>query len=200
LEALGRLETEARLAGARRIVEKTPIHLFHIDRLLGARPKSKVVICMRDGRDVAASRAARTLNHDVRPGMRKWVQAAQAALRWEQHERIHIVRYEHLVSERRHETLSALADFVEEDICEEYLVMGTQEGEKRTAFNGIPAPDQRPGVVNTRDGHGALRSWQINQPLFDGRGRWKELSSREIETVMAMGGSLLAKFGCEDDL
>ncbi len=43
--------------------------------------------------------------------------------------------------------------------------------------------------------HGQYRNWQINQPLFDGRGRYKEMSAEELAFVNEIAGSMLAELG-----
>ena len=43
--------------------------------------------------------------------------------------------------------------------------------------------------------HNKYRNWQINQPLFDGRGKWKLLSDEEISVIEEEAGSKLLEFG-----
>ncbi|MEM9701334.1 MAG: hypothetical protein AAF907_02670, partial [Planctomycetota bacterium] len=43
--------------------------------------------------------------------------------------------------------------------------------------------------------HNRLRNWQINQPLFDGRGKWKTLTSDEYEAVNRIAEPLLQEYG-----
>jgi len=43
--------------------------------------------------------------------------------------------------------------------------------------------------------HEQLRAWQLSQPLFNSRDRWKELTKEEIAFICALGGELLIKFG-----
>ncbi len=41
--------------------------------------------------------------------------------------------------------------------------------------------------------HALHRNWQINQPLFDGRGRWKDLSDEEVSRVHEIAGDMLTE-------
>jgi hypothetical protein len=44
--------------------------------------------------------------------------------------------------------------------------------------------------------HPAHRNWQINQPLFNGGGRWKrDLSAEELQMMINEGGPLLTSLG-----
>jgi hypothetical protein len=46
--------------------------------------------------------------------------------------------------------------------------------------------------------HNQYRSWQINQPVFDGRGSWKAMSDEELSFVTSIAGSMLVEFGYTD--
>ena len=45
------------------------------------------------------------------------------------------------------------------------------------------------------ENHGHYRNWQINQPLFDGRGKYKELTAEELAFVNRIAGPMLVEFG-----
>jgi len=44
-----------------------------------------------------------------------------------------------------------------------------------------------------------VRTWQVNQPLFDGRGRWKNLTGDELRYVIAEEEELLEALGYPTD-
>ena len=93
-----------------------------------------------------------------------------------------VVKYEDVVGDEQALTLAKLSRFLDVHVSTEHLVPGTQSCTE--SFNGVSAPAERPIEVNTRAGHGKLRAWQFNQPLYDGRGRWKtELSEAEINYI-----------------
>jgi hypothetical protein len=52
-----------------------------------------------------------------------------------------------------------------------------------------PIPDERPPEGGNAAGHSGLRTWQVNQPIYDGRGRWRiELSADDLATFDRVGG------------
>ena len=55
LEALELQYRAERTATERRWVEKTPLHVRYMDKLFTLRPNARVVLMVRDGRDVVAS-------------------------------------------------------------------------------------------------------------------------------------------------
>lgn len=109
------------------MVEKTPAHLFELNTIFKLRPEAQVVIMLRDGKDVAASRKARSPQGDVVPGIRKWVRAARVMLRHADDPRVTVLRFEDLVSpdeSRRQETLEALGTALGERIELDHLMGG----------------------------------------------------------------------------
>ena len=191
---LERLQQQAQAAGARRLVEKSPAHVERIGTMLELRPDCTVLVCLRDGRDVAASRRARA-GGDVVPGIRRWLSAVRAAARHAADHRVVVVWYEDLIANPR-AVLDVLGDRLGVEIPTSALVEGTPARAPAVAYNNANCPDHRPVDVGSREGHAALRSWQLNQPLFDGRGRWEtELSPNEIAGVYRLAGKELVELG-----
>lgn len=77
------MEEHARVYGARRVVEKTPLHLLHVPRLLRLFPDAQVVYVMRDGRDAVLSlmRAPWTHNN-LRRHAAEWVRRTKIGQRF----------------------------------------------------------------------------------------------------------------------
>jgi hypothetical protein len=45
------------------------------------------------------------------------------------------------------------------------------------------------------ENHAQYRNWQINQPIFDGSGRWeKELDVEEKKIIKEIGGDMLVRY------
>jgi hypothetical protein len=44
------------------------------------------------------------------------------------------------------------------------------------------------------------RNWQMNQPLFDGRGKWHRLTEGEKQLIKNKAGQRLIKYGYAADL
>ncbi len=95
------------------LVEKTPAHVLHVDELFMAFPEARVVVVLRDGRDVCVSMALRNQQRPVFPttteGRIRWwmrsVEAGRAAAadpRW--CDRVTTVRYEALKADPVGET------------------------------------------------------------------------------------------------
>ena len=164
-ERLERIERNALASGRPYLVEKTPRHLRRMDLIRSLVPGSKFLIIVRDGRDVAASLGKRE-HGDFNGAISRWVDDNRRALKERGREDVHIVRYEDIVT---HPEATV---------------------RKVTAFLGLPYDDQMLRYYeqptnwfgramvreNFRPGreHGDRRNWQVNQPIFDGRGKWKK--------------------------
>ena len=78
LDSLRRLE--AMISSQCRLVEKSPIHVFHLERLFEARQQCQVILCVRDARDVVASRKAR--GNTVERSLSKWIKSIKVAQKY----------------------------------------------------------------------------------------------------------------------
>ncbi len=179
-------DMEAYRSGARRWVEKTPAHIRHLERIFARRPKARVLLLLRDGRDVAASIAKRT--GDICYGARRWVQDNRLGKRWWDDPRVMLVRYEDLVTRFEEETRRIFAFLGEE--------LSRDPRDFRSKF-ALVREEQRP-PDSSEVNHVAYRRWQVSQPLFDGRGRWKALTAEERALVKREAGPLLREFGYAD--
>ncbi|MGH9227696.1 MAG: sulfotransferase family protein [Acidimicrobiales bacterium] len=114
----------AKERGASVFVEKTPFHLFHVERILARDPDARVVHVVRDGRDVVTSVLAGQYPLGKWPTRRLRLLAACALwelFTWEglrlaqlESERFHTLRYEDVVRAPR-TALETLARFLELD-------------------------------------------------------------------------------------
>lgn len=56
----------------------------------------------------------------------------------------------------------------------------------------LDKPESHLGESN----HNSNRNWQINQPLFDGRGKWRgELNQEELKKITTILGPIAKSFG-----
>jgi hypothetical protein len=172
-------------AGKKRWAEKTPSHIRHIGKILNWEPKSKLILIVRDGRDVAYSIKQRT--GDLKGGIQRWVSDNVAGKQYWEHPQVYIIRYEDIISNFEH-SLTELLKFLGEDYSSSMKSFHTTP--KRWYSDEIIRPENAFG-----GNHRRYRNWQINQPLFDGRGKWKLLSSEEISVIKEEAGSLLLEFG-----
>jgi hypothetical protein len=180
------------LARKHRWVEKTPKHIRYIGRILQWRPDAKILIMIRDGRDVAFSIRERTGLPER--GIRRWVEDNLAGKPYWTHPNVYLVKYEELISDFvstvRH-ILEFLGEEYEEGLKDYYKI-------PRKWYSDEISKPPTPSGHN----HEQYRNWQINQPLFDGRGRWKNMSENELSLIYDIGGELLSEFGyiSKDDL
>lgn len=159
-------------ANKKRFTEKTPKHIYKINKIFDYYPESQVILMLRDGRDVACSLKAR--NKDFTLGVDRWVKDNLEGCKHWNDPRVKVVKYEDLVNKPQ-ETLEVLMNFLGEDYTDNILDCHTKP-KKWFGASDIVKPKS---TKNIQD-HKNLRNWQVNQPIFDGSGRWKqEMSSEE---------------------
>lgn len=185
-------DTQCAEQGCTRWVEKTPPHIFQIGRFLGLRPNSQFVLMLRDGRDVVSSLRHRKGYEDVADRIDRWVYDNAAGMPFWDHPQVKVVKYEEFVEN---------PGGVVADIC---AFLGLDAGDGIFSYHKDEAHwyskrDDRPDVIETHDDHMALRNWQINQPVFDGRGKWKDdmPDSERAAFKTSEAQQLLVKLGYE---
>lgn len=172
-------------AGKTRWVEKTPLHIHCLPRILEWFPEGKFLLIIRDGRDVACSIRDRT--GSLTGGVERWVEDNLAGRPFWEHPNVHCLRYERLVSDFDG-TLGRVAEFLGESFEENMR----HHNRKQILFYS-KVVKKPPSAFGKH--HRQYRDWQINQPLFDGRGRWKSLSHSELDRVLDRAGFLLRELG-----
>lgn len=172
--------------GKSRWAEKTPKHLRRIPAILKWFPKAQIVLMVRDGRDVACSMRARF--GDVQKGIHRWVSDNRAGLPYWHDPQVHVLKYEDLV--RKTElTLRALFTFLHEPYEPE--VTRIERTQKQWYSQQLSKPPSAFG-----ENHRHYRNWQINQPLFDGSGRWlREMDQAAKDSFKRIAGPMLITLG-----
>ena len=145
------------------ICEKTPRHVYHVERMLAAFPDARVVLMLRDGRDAVASLKRRS--GDVACSISRWEADTRETLRWRGHERVMLVRYEDLVTQPE-ATLGAVCAFV--GLRYEPAMLRFHEDPR----HWFGQTELQPADGVGEESHRVRRNWQVHQPLFDGRGVW----------------------------
>ncbi len=177
--------------GKSRWVEKTPRHIKKIDELLALFPDARIVITMRDGRDVACSYKVRR-GSGIEEHVEHWVAAVEQAERYRDHPQVRVLRYEDLILDFEG-TMKGLMVF----LGEAYEPGQAEYHKKPIAFYWHNA--KKPAYSHSGN-HEQHRNWQVNQPLFDGRGRWKkEMEPAEKEVFKREAGTLLVDLGYAAD-
>lgn len=177
-------------AGKSRWAEKTPTHIRVLPLLFSTFPDAKVILLLRDGRDVAVSMKKRR-EDGFSWGVRRWLRDNRLGEPFWSHPRVSVIRYEELVTQPD-ETARKICAFLEEPFCEE---MVRPESKKREWYD--------PNTVQPvkREDHAAFRNWQINQPLFNGSGKWKkEMTAEERCHFKEFANEKLVEYGYESGL
>jgi len=179
-------------AGKQRWVEKTPTHVRKIDELLRLTPDARIIVMLRDGRDVACSIRDRT--DDFKKGVKRWVRDNKEAEKYISDSQLCRVKYECIVG-RFEEVIAKVLRFCGESFEEN---MWRYHEEPKYFFSDKIS---KPESVKDGEGHDQYRNWQINQPIFDGSGRWKnEMNEEEKNYFKKEAGKMLIKYGYSEGL
>ena len=175
--------------GKKRWVEKTPKHIRCIEFLKEVTPHAKFIIIIRDGRDVALSIKKRFGSIDI--GARRWVNDNLLGEAYWEDESVKVIRYEDLVEDPRL-ILEELLVFLNEPFEPECLDF--HDKPKSYYSDKVECPPDA-----TQKNHKQYRNWQINQPLFDGRGKWKQMSAEDKKVVKNVANKKLIEYGYVTD-
>ena len=187
---LQRCDNFTRRMGKARWIEKTPRHIYRVKEILDYFPEAKILLMLRDGRDVAMSIQDRCGNLEA--GINRWLEDNRVGRPFWNHPSVQVVRYENLV-EQFDGTVRQIFDFVGEKF--EESVTRFHETPRYYFVSSIEKPADAFG-----NNHYGYRNWQMNQPLFDGRGRWHRLSDSEKQLIKDKAGSALIEYGYTMDL
>ena len=153
------------------IVEKTPMHMHHIDEI--DIPNAKFIVMIRHPYDIAASLYIRYNN--MEKAVKRVTQDFEALIGITSD--IHIVKYEDLIKDTR-KTLT--------DVCRYSGLRFSQKMLEHEKYAPIWFKVEQPKNVRGQGKeHEVRRAWQVQQPLFDGTNRWKsELNAGEREFII----------------
>jgi tetratricopeptide (TPR) repeat protein len=200
LESLSKIEEtmqswdeDCLAAGKSRWVEKTPPHIFQIGKFLKLRPQSQFIIMLRDGRDVVCSLKHRPDYQKFLDRLDRWIYDNVAGLLYWDDPRVKVVKYEDLVTTPEI-TLQQIFEFLGEEYGDQVLEF--YKTEKLWYSSEMVKPEKIDSLIE----HKQYRNWQINQPLFDGRGRWQEeMTEGEKIIFKKKAQEYLVKFGYVED-
>ncbi len=180
-------------AGSDCWVEKTPKHVRHLGFILGAAPCSRILLICRHPLDTVASLKRRYGR--LGKSLRRWQQDNRRVLRWRGHPRVHLVRYEQLVQNPQ-ACLEQVMGFLELDFEEQQLTYHQQPVSWYGGRGGEQAPAARGEGELAGVSHVDHRNRQINQPLFDNSGGYRQhLNAAEIARVRRSCAGLAADLG-----
>lgn len=159
------------------MLEKTADHILHLDRLNESFPDAQILYITRDGRDVATSIQERYRHLTFARASDRWVRANKHGVtHLLGNSKAYHFRYEDLV-DNPFATLQGVFRFLNiTEVPSEVRSRIQNRGYER--WSNLDPVLEKPSAEGY--GNAAYRSWQINQPLFDGRGRWKNQSDADL--------------------
>lgn len=179
----------AREKGARILCEKTPKHIKHLKQIRAVFPDARIVVMVRDARDVVHSLTKRGLALD------------RAIWRWNEEDEIAlaerdnaapdtvVIRYEDLIADPA-ATLTRICAHIGVTFVPAMLDFHASE---RRWFEEAARPEDDDA---TRIQHRSLRDWQLHQPLMDRRGVWRdELPPETVQRIETECAPLMRAFG-----
>ena len=191
-------ELYAEREGKPRWGDKTPIYVKHMRDIEDVIPEARFIHLIRDGRDVALSRAGRALRHAApTPKVaRRWKRRILEAR--EQGEDLGgylEVRYEDLILDTE-PTLRGVCEFIDLPWDERMLVYHERAGERLAEFGDLPSVGGKP----SRPGEERMAAHaKTREPPDPSRlHRWKtEMSPEDRAAFERPAGDLLAELGYE---
>lgn len=173
--------------GKNRWAEKTPAHIHAISRILAIYPNAKILLIIRDGRDVAISLRKRT--GDFAAGVKRWMEDNRAGEAFWNHPQVFKLTYEEMVSQ-----FDSVIPCVCEFLGEPYDAAMRSFHQRRLDL--FRAGQSAPPPSEAGEHHNQHRNWQINQQLFDGSGKWqREMSKEEKIIFKQQAGQMLIDYG-----
>lgn len=175
--------------GKTRWVEKTPAHIHYLEQMLNAYPEAKILLLIRDGRNVAISLRKRW--GDFERSVQRWVEDNRAGEPYWKHSRVMKLNYEQLVADFENQ-IRAILDFIGEPFDKALLNFSggakTSHGDEGLA----PADGERPKE---------LRSRQIEKGLYSADARWmSQMTDEEKSLFKKMAGEMLIRYGYAQDM
>jgi hypothetical protein len=171
-DTLKNLDEERKKFNKKWLCEKTPGHVYAINKIFELIKNPKIIIIVRDGRDVVSSLNKRYNNFEM--SLNRWINDNSEWANSQYKYEFHVLKYENLVENPKLE-IKKICDYLEE----EYDI---------NIFNYEKQKIELPKNIfdNQIDGenHEILRSYQINQHIYDGTKRYlKDLDEQQINLL-----------------
>jgi hypothetical protein len=145
-------------------IEKTPSHVRHLGKIFYVFPKARVLVLVRDGRDVVLSLEKRTGN--LQGSIERWITDNELWINdYSSDSRVKCVKLEDFI-ENPNSTLREICFHAGMQFNEEFLKYADKEYTYQN--QGIQKSD------GTDAEHQLNRNWQVNQPIFEDTNRWKK--------------------------
>ena len=179
--------------------DKTPIYMKRMLMIEEVLPEARFIHLIRDGRDVALSRARRALRDPapVSKTAQRWQTRIQKARRQQRKLGFYMeVRYEDLVVDTE-PTLRGICDFLDLPFEPEMLAYHQRAGERLEEMaRDLPGEGDRP--VRPGDERMEAHAETRSPPNPDRISRWRtEMSEAERDQFESVAGAMLAELGYE---
>lgn len=176
--------------GKSRWVEKTPAHIHHLARIFQRYPEAKVLLLIRDGRNVAVSLNKRW--GDFERSVQRWVDDNRAGEPYWDHPQVMKLSYEQLVADYEQQ-IRAICDFIGEPFDDGLLKFSKGSGNDGEEDQTHQAGDG----AQPRE----LRDKQIGRGLYNAEERWvSQMSADEKNIFKQMAGEILIEYGYAKDM
>lgn len=185
LKSVQKFREQAKSFNKRKWVEKTPKNILKIENILEVLPKAKFILMIRDGRDVAYSFMQRYKvplelhKKHAKQDINTWINANLIGEAYWSHPNFYVVHYEDIIKNFEN-TISKVLNFLDEEF--EQQLFNFQDIEKPYLSTQLSK----------------YRIWQVNQPLFDGRGKWKNLTEEQKKYIENIAGEMLKRYGYKE--
>lgn len=173
------------------VIEKTPNHIYVLDKIKKEYPDAKFILNIRDPRDIVSSLYSRF--EDWNKSIDRLKKDFEYIKKF--YSFGYLVKYENIVNNFE-DTFIDICKYINMDFDKNML----EYYKYAPNWYGVENPKDSDGkdkvYKNNISNHEIRRSWQVKQPLFDGTGRWKkELSSSQIDDVVKNVGEVANFFG-----
>lgn len=174
--------------GKGRWLEKTPAHIYRMERILRHYPESKILLLVRDGRNVALSLRKRWGSFER--SVQRWVEDNRAGEPWWEHPRVRMLKYEQLVGDYENQ-MRALLEFIGEPFDPALL-----------DFTKSAHPQEEQGQGPDEEGAQPreLRDRQLEKGLYGNQEKWRsQMTDEEKVLFKQMAGAMLVEYGYAKD-
>ena len=161
-------------AGKNIICEKTPKHIHSVDRARRILADPFFVLCIRNPYDTIASLAARErdpINSEaIKIGYKRYLRDNLAVVEQMNMQDVLVHRYENFV-QNPESSIRSICNHVKIDFEQQMLepdAVSTRWFQQKGEQNATR-------LRGRRNGHSSRRSWQVNQKIFDNRGKWRSM-------------------------
>lgn len=205
LAVVERYRPSGDLEGHLRLVEKTPLHVLHLEQIVAAFPSAKVVNVVRDPLDVVSSWLASpfAVSRSVVAYAQEWTGAVLAAERFGQAHpgRLHTVTLEGLVRSPEL-TVRALANFLGVSYDGRMLTEFGQQAERTIGKQETWKADVQTGVLMNREGiwRGRIspgQAWLVARATQAVRMRYGYINVPDwqpVSSLQALAGEAVVRF------